>query len=1854
MKKDIKRFLAAAVCIASMGTTVNSAFSAQTTVSIGSDVSGIATGGNGTLTLIGSGVYMWTRSNVTSAIAQLTGGELIVEGYGIDDKINGTLKAQSGDLYLDGGVLTLKENSSIDWAVNTNIKNGTTLSILGGTARIDGVGDFWNGTITIDRGDLQLNNATKATSGIFNQTGGQTSIVGTNAFNMNNAADSVTGGTLNIGSGNIADRGRLNVSKGNISTDANVNIESWGEINVNGGNVTIDRDDKWDGYVYLTDGTLNVNNNQKNGSFEQAGGTLNVSGKNFDLNNENDLIDGGTVNVGNGSVAATLGVSKGTIDAGAVVNINDRGTLNVNGGDVTLDKDDKWAGNVNVSGNGELALVGISKTGTLTQSSGVTTITGSGFDLNNENDYISGGFLNVGNDVNRTNVSVSKGAVSHQAIVHLYDKSMLNVTGGSVALDSGDTWDGDINMSSGDLDLDSISKNMNATFIQTGGTTTVIGNGLDLNNADDSISGGKLNLGNNNSTATVNVSQGSISSDTSVRINSNSALNLHGGSVSLDSTDTWQGHVNVSDGTLNIDGTNKHSGGKLSQSGGTTNITGSGFNFNNKDDEIKGGTVNIGNGSTKTDVEVSQGVIYQDATLNLAANAAVEVSGGSVFIDNSDTWNGDVNVSGGSLALVGVNNKNGTLTQNGGSTTVMGKGLDLNKETDKITGGLLDIGGSAGETDITVSKGTISSNADVNLKKNSTMNISGGNVSFDKSDIWNGSVAMTDGTFNADNISKDAGGKFAQSGGTTNVTGTGFDMNNDEDCVSGGSLNIGDGTIASDMSVSKGVITEGAAVNITTNSKLNISGGKVAIDNADKWDGNVNISGGSLALVGVNKNSSAAYTQSGGATTVTGTSFNLNNSSDKVSGGTFNIGDGSDEPASVEVSRGTIEKGASVNVMLGNTMNITGGDVSLDGATDTLDGSVNVVGGNLALDSMSKNSDGIFNQTGGTTTITGTGTTFNNEKDTVANGNLNIGTPTASGELNIAKGSIEKEASVNIDTKGTLNVKGGTVDIDGGNDKWNGSISVSDGTLNITDGVNKSTNANGKFNQIGGTTNIDNSKVALNTEESKITGGTVNLTNNATLDINNSSNNSAITNSTGAKLSIRRGKHTITGGTVDSASSVNVAADATLQLGGENANVTVDGNNDTMRGHVRLSKGTLNFTSGASKSTSSNGTFNQTDGKLNLNGESTLALTESESKISGGEVNVSESASLVVSNGNKNTSVLNSTSGNLTLSNNSTYTSKSGIIDSASSVRVNSGSKLELDGESSEVSLDGRNDTIDGSLALKKGNLYISDDLTKVTDENGNYVQTGGKLTLSSSNLTIDDNTSSISGGDVALTNNSTLTFTDKSTTPMTGGNVVIDDTSVLNYLATKGLIKYSGDNSVNIDTSGLINMVNSVRTNYALDTLTVNNGGFGDGTADFHIDIAPRNGGPEKSDTISANSIKTASVGEGGTINISDWNFVGDALGDGAPIDKQIRLGRVFNSDDIAEEITFTATDKEIFTPIGYYRLNASDANDGTYTLDLTRFNPQVYRGQVATLAQYMNQLTVNDTLFNHAQLHHYARSYGEEFKNKTAILDGNADYERTIRDGSLWYDMYGNFESIKTKSGLKYDNNAWGFMVGADFGLKKLKSGWDYIPTVYISYNGANQKYNSTKMTENGAQIGFMSSWMKNKFVETALAYVGLYGTDMDVGARSDDDFNYFFGLASRSTYDMKLGQHFRLQPGVTLAYSMFGKQSWNSDYGNMKMTSGMLNGFNIAPGVNLIWEKESWSMYATLAYVYNINTGIDGTAGNIDLSEMELKTGYLQYGFGLSKTLTERFRMYAQATIRNMGRNGIVCQGGFNWRF
>lgn len=1159
----------------------------------------------------------------------------------------------------------------------------------------------------------------------------------------------------------------------------------------------------------------------------------------------------------------------------------------------------------------------------------------------------------------------------------------------------------------------------------------------------------------------------------------------------MDSGDSLNGSIEVTDGTLSIDNLNKNSSGKFTQSGGKTTITGDYFELNNSEDKISGGTLNIGsNSKAPTTFEISQGKVEQGAKVNINNGSTINVTDtGTLTLDNSDSWNGNVNVTGGNLALVGINNKNGIFTQSSGTTTVTESGFDLNNAEDIINGGTLNIGDGTKVSDMSVSQGKIGSNTTVNIKKSGSLNVTGGEVNLNNKTTWNGNVNVSSGTLNIDSVTKNESGKFIQNDGTTTITGSGFNLNNSEDSVAGGTFNIGNGTTVTDVGVSKGTIHASAVTNINTNSTLNISGGKVNLNDNDNWNGKVNMTGGSLALVGINKSSDAILTQTGGTTTVNG-AFDLNNIEDNISGGNFNIGTDSEESI-LTVSKGTIGKDTALNLASNSSINITGGNVTFSD-NDNWNGNVNLSSGNLNLAGINKNPTGILTQTGGKTTVTGKNNTLNNESDTISGGELVIGTKTDSGELNIEKGKIESAAAVTINETGTLNVKGGTATLDGENDHINGSIKVSNGILNLNNKFNKTTTSVSKFNQNGGTTNIDNAKLVLNTSESKISGGTINLSQTAELDINNSSQNSSTLNSTGGKFSIRKGsKFSVTDGTIDENSVVTVEEKAQLEVNGTNSNITLDGKNDDVEGHLKVTNGTLNLKNKFSKTTTDAGTFNQTGAMTNIT-DSNLTIADNNSKIAGGEINVSEDSELNIANGQEHTSRLNITGSKFNIRNKSTYTTTGGKINSDAVVTVESASKLKIDGEDAEVNLNGTNDKIDGSIALKKGNLYISEDLTKVTDAEGNYVQTGGSMTMNKSSLTLADESSVISGGNVKLQDKSTLTVSNKGG-DITGGNIVIDDTSVLNYLASKGLVQFTDGNAINIDTSGLINMANNVRTNSIINNLTVNNGEFGNGTANFAIDIQARSNKDFSTDTITANSIKVATKDTAGTIRISDYNLNGDIFGYDAPIDRHIRLGKIFKTDEMDKEIKFESTDKEIFTPIGYYRLNPSSANDGNYSLDLARYNPQVFRGQVQSAAAYMNQLVINDTLFNRAQIRRYGQVTLICSKTKPqSLMEAQVMKEPYVTD-KFGQKCLATLKLLKSQGLDKVRNNSWGFIVGGDFGLRELKNGWSWMPTAYIAYNGGHQTFNKVGMWQNGAQAGFMGSFWKQNFTETRTCLCG-----------------------------------------------------------------------------------------------------------------------------------------------------------------
>lgn len=436
------------------------------------------------------------------------------------------------------------------------------------------------------------------------------------------------------------------------------------------------------------------------------------------------------------------------------------------------------------------------------------------------------------------------------------------------------------------------------------------------------------------------------------------------------------------------------------------------------------------------------------------------------------------------------------------------------------------------------------------------------------------------------------------------------------------------------------------------------------------------------------------------------------------------------------------------------------------------------------------------------------------------------------------------------------------------------------------------------------------------------------------------------------------------------------------------------------------------------------------------------------------------------------------------------------------------------------------------------------------------------------------------------------------------GGNNTIDD-STLNL--------FQNTSDVNITNLNLndayVNSVNGTVTAYKINSMEIN------GVNNFSIDI---DGAAETSD-----SYEITSGSGSGAINIASFNILT------APTAQKIELP-VFTGD--VSGYTFTASDTTVVTPI--YKYSLTSEGNGVYELWRNPanvvFNSDVFRGQVATLSAYYNQAYITDIIFGHIYFDDMLNTKGDR----------------------IWVKTYGTFDKQKMSQGITADNNAYGMIAGIDFNEMSLGGSWSFFPTVYASYNVATQNYDDVSIYQNGAQAGVLGTLHNKNFKVSALLYGGGYANDMALTWFDDTVNNWFAGAAIKSAYDFHLSESFILQPAAKASYNVFGKQNWESAYGNINMNSDGLNGFNLIPAVSFIYKQKNWNAYLTAQYVYNVNSELTGLAGSQTLPEIKAaESGYTEYALGATKQLSDVFTYYGQLSLKSGAINGVGFQAGFS---
>lgn len=882
-----------------------------------------------------------------------------------------------------------------------------------------------------------------------------------------------------------------------------------------------------------------------------------------------------------------------------------------------------------------------------------------------------------------------------------------------------------------------------------------------------------------------------------------------------------------------------------------------------------------------------------------------------------------------------------------------------------------------------------------------------------------------------------------------------------------------------------------------------------------------------------------------------------------------------------------------------NTLN---GSISSENATSKI-----INKGTLILNADNSGYTGTYTQESGQTDVNASSTFFGGET-TIADGVLNWNTlknynstlKVEKGSLNIGNVSkaslslnnnsyIKKDTLVNINSKGEIKLNGGSITLDD-NDIWAGNISIGDeNTVGSGTLTIDGLTSNGGIFANGGTIDIISGRLTASAGDVIKEATTVKIKDDALLAVRGGEVTLGATTDWASKGGVLLNNGALTIKDLSNANGIFQANSGKLML--ENSTFTV-GKDSFINSSVET-----NIDSNSKLQITNNGWVTIGDNDT-WNGEVSLA---------GGTLNYerTESTSSTM------TGDLIATSGNLNLLKNSYINIKSpSNIAQAVSVDIQKGATVEIS-NGAEFNLDS-NDKWNGLIKNELDGILKTDNVNNSAFGGMLQQNKGVSIFDNNSNITIDGKDSYILGGTVEIKNGSVLNI----------GSGVAD-----NHFFVSDL---------NMTNNSALNAMNSVLNKYQ-----ISNDMIVEGKNNLSIDIDGRN---KVGDAFIINNLTSNT---NGTLNVADFNFIGQA-----PIDRQFKI-RVFDANSINDKVNFTSTDKEIFTPIGYYNLQS--AGGGWYTSNMTRYNPQVFRGQVATLATYNNQLVIDDMLLNHVTLDSERTLAQSRNANRYAsTLPQFAPYQYKKEDGGLWYKSYVNFENLSLTQGLKVGNNSYGSLVGADFPVINMKRGWKFMPTAYIGYNGAHQTFNGVGMYQNGGQGGLMGTFMKDNFIGSVVAYGGGYNNEMSVAGNTDRAGNWFAGTAAKLAYNFHPTKHFTIQPTAFMSYNIFGRQNWGTDFGSMSMNSGLMNGINVAPGMNFIYAKETWSVYATFQYMYNINEQVGGRAGNVDLASVKMEHGYIQYGLGVTKTWKDRLNSFFQIVFRNGGRTGVGFQLGLNYTF
>lgn len=415
------------------------------------------------------------------------------------------------------------------------------------------------------------------------------------------------------------------------------------------------------------------------------------------------------------------------------------------------------------------------------------------------------------------------------------------------------------------------------------------------------------------------------------------------------------------------------------------------------------------------------------------------------------------------------------------------------------------------------------------------------------------------------------------------------------------------------------------------------------------------------------------------------------------------------------------------------------------------------------------------------------------------------------------------------------------------------------------------------------------------------------------------------------------------------------------------------------------------------------------------------------------------------------------------------------------------------------------------------------------------------------------------------------------------------------------------------------------------------------------------------------------------GNLTVSGMNLISDSTGEHTEIlfAEQGLKDNVLNGTGELPDKYQTA-----YTPIYKYNVSYDNRADGGYFLfdrggmngnSSESFNPSVLSTPVSNQAG--SQAVINETVrfaFQHMDLFSQL-----PFHQRMAIINNNRyagvnngvnaisasrydvrtdtpqyNSEFEMINKGFWVKPFTSFETINLNNGPDVDAITYGTLVGFDSNFKELKRGWYNVQSIYGGYNGSQLSYDGVDTTLNGGVLGLTETFYKGNFFTALTATAGANVGSSKTMYGNEDFTALLAGIGSKSGYnfEFKNGKYI-LQPILFMNYSFVNTFDYTNAAG-VKIDSDPLHTFQINPQMKFVANlKNGWQPYASVGFVWNVLNSSKVRANDVILPKMTVDP-YVEYGVGLQRNWKDRFTGFAQAMVRNGGRNGVALTFGFRW--